>query len=198
MKQPPQTNEPDKPKPEEKDASNIIAMSNYKQDQSGYQALTFILGGEIFAMDVTRVEEITDTVRSTKVPGADLFAPYVINVRGNVVPLIDLRHRFNLPSRDDTIETRTVVFNVELDNTLTKVALKADSVSDVIDISQSEIEDMPETGTRWNRAFVRGITRNKGIVVIILDIEAIFNFSLTAQNLPLNSTQETSKSNLLS
>lgn len=161
---------------------NVVAMADYAKDQTGYQALTFTLGGEIFAMEVTRVEEITDSVRPTKVPGADPFAPTVINVRGNVVPMIDLRHRFGLPPSEDTIETRTVVFEVELDNEQTKVALKADSVSEVIDISDLDMEDMPDIGTKWNQAFVKGITRKNGQVVIVLDLEEIFNFSLTASN----------------
>lgn len=170
----------DSQKPAQSD--NVVAMADYTKDKSNLQALTFELGGEVFAMEVTRVEEITDSVRPTVVPGADPFAPYVINVRGNVVPMIDLRHRFGLPPSEDTIETRTVVFEVELDTGQTKVALKADSVSEVIDISDLDMEDMPDIGTKWNQAFVKGITRKNGQVVIVLNLEEIFNFSLTASN----------------
>lgn len=156
---------------------NVVQISEFQEEEKSNinQALTFKLCNEIFAMEVTRVEEILDNVNITRVPGADAFAPALINVRGNVVPLIDLRHRFGLPEVGETIDTRTVVFDVDIQGISTKVALKADSVNNVTDISDIDVSELPEVGTRWNRDFVKGITRQKDEVVIVLDIEQIFN-----------------------
>lgn len=164
------------------DTGNVVELSDYMSESADSQALTFTLSNETFAMEVTRVEAIIDNVRKTRVPGADAFAPWVINVRGIVVPLIDLRHRFGLPDIEETIDTRTIVFEVNIDDSPTKVALIADSVSEVTSISNLDVHDLPEIGTKWRQEFVKGITRHNDNVVIVLDIEEVFNFNLNTHN----------------
>ena len=139
-----------------------------------HELLTISLAGELFGIEVVRVQEILDIVPVTAVPNADPFAPGVINVRGHVVPLIDLRHRFGLPPAPDGASGRTVVFEVQLEDERTRVAMTVDAVRDVLSVAPDRLEDIPEIGTRWNRAYVAGITRLDGELLIVLDAESVF------------------------
>lgn len=137
--------------------------------------LTFGLAGETFGMNVMRVQEILDIVSVTRVPHADRFAPGVINVRGNVVPVIDMRYRFSLPPRDPGRSTRTVVFEVQLEGQTTRVAMTVDAVFNVEPLHDMEIEPLPDSGSKWNGKLITGITRIRDRLTIILDLENIFD-----------------------
>jgi purine-binding chemotaxis protein CheW len=134
--------------------------------------LTFALDHETFAIPVESVREVVDPPPATAVPNAPDFAPGLINVRGNVVPLVDLRRRFAMPP-SDAQGTRVVVAEVPVAGEPTLVGIMADAVYEVIDASRAAIEDIPRLGTRWRAEFIKGVAKQERGFVIILDMERI-------------------------
>jgi len=139
------------------------------------QYLTFKLGDEIFALDVVQVREVLDLSTITKVPGAPEFMRGVINVRGNVVPVMDLRLKFGLSKTENTVDTRIVVMELFLDGETTVLGAMADSVDEVIELDPTQIEPPPKIGSRWKTEFIKGIGKNNDLFIIILDINRVFS-----------------------
>jgi purine-binding chemotaxis protein CheW len=136
--------------------------------------LTFRLDGEAFAFPVTRVHEILNPIPVTPVPNAAAFAPGIINVRGVVVPLLDLRHRLRLKPAEDTKASRIIVFEVDLAGGPQKVAFRVDSVEQVLEFTAKEIIPLPELGSVWPRRFVKGSVRHDGELIVLLDAQELF------------------------
>lgn len=135
------------------------------------ELLTFALDNETFAVEVERVREVVDLGPATDVPNAPDHAPSVINVRGNVVPLVELRARFGMPPLVDRRgDVRVVVTEVAIGGEPTLVGIKADAVYKVIDAGRSALDELPRLGTRWPPEFIRGVVRQEGGFVIVLDI----------------------------
>jgi purine-binding chemotaxis protein CheW len=139
-----------------------------------FEALTLGLGGEIFAIDANSVHEILDIVPQTEVPGAPPLVSHLINVRGKVVPLADLRIRFGMECTPPTIDTRIVVVEILLDEEPTVVGLLADKVHEVTSIAGASIEDTPDIGMRWNPELIKGIGKRGDDFIVIPDIVRIF------------------------
>src|SRR5215472_18390743 len=133
------------------------------------------LGGEKFALDAGLVREIIDPVPVTKVAGAKSFVPSVINVRGNVIPLADLRIRFGMPMTEDTGDTRIVVIEIAIDNEPVLVGLTADKVYEVTEISQTDVQQTPRVGMHWKAEYIRFITKWREEFVIVPNMERILN-----------------------
>jgi purine-binding chemotaxis protein CheW len=148
-------------------------------DGHSMKALTFALQGEVFAIDAEGVREILDLVPITEVPNVPDFASGLINVRGRVVPLADLRVTFGMarPKPDD--DTRIVVMEIELDGDPAIVGILADKVYDVTDIETGAIEEAPKVGMRWRPEYVRGIGKHNGDFIIIPDMGRIFGTELS-------------------
>jgi purine-binding chemotaxis protein CheW len=142
--------------------------------QAPIEALTFELCGEIFALEARIVREILDMTPVTKVPGARPFVGGVINVRGSIVPLVDLRQRFGMAPTEITVDTRIIVINILLNGEPITIGLLADKVSDVTDIEAASIEQTPRVGMRWKPEYIRGIGKRRGDFVIIPDMERLF------------------------
>lgn len=134
------------------------------------ELLTFALDNETFAVEVERVREVVDLGPATEVPNAPGFAPAVINVRGNVVPLVELRARFGMPPLADARDLRVVVTEVPVGGEPTLVGIKADAVYKVVDAGRAALDELPRLGTRWPPEFIRGVVRQEGGFVIVLDI----------------------------
>lgn len=139
------------------------------------QYLTFKLGDEVFALDVIQVREVLDMSAITKVPRAPDFMRGVINVRGSVVPVVDLRLKFGLPKAEQTLDTRIVVMELCLDDEPTVLGAIADSVHEVLELDPGQIEKSPRIGTRWRTEFIRGIGKQDDQFIIILDIDRVFS-----------------------
>jgi purine-binding chemotaxis protein CheW len=137
--------------------------------------LTFMLGDEVFALDVSQVREVLDLTTITRVPRAPEFMRGVINVRGSVVPVVDMRVKFGLPQTDDTSDTRIVVMELVLDGEMATLGALADSVHEVVEIEPGQIEPPPKIGMRWKTEFIRGIGKHNGEFVIILDVDRVFS-----------------------
>lgn len=139
------------------------------------QVVMIGLGEEKFALDAGLVREIIDPVPVTKVAGARSFVPSVINVRGNVIPLADLRIRFGMPQLEDTADSRIVVIEIELDNEPVLVGVTADKVYEVTEISQTDVQQTPRVGMHWKPEFIRFIAKWREEFVIVPNMERILN-----------------------
>jgi len=137
--------------------------------------LTFRLGDELFAIDVNRVREVLEIDAITVVPNAPDFMRGIINVRGSVVPVIDLRAKFGMSPTEKTVHTRVVVMELDLDGELTVVGAMADSVHEVIELTPEVIEPPPRIGSRWRTRFVKGVGKRDEQFILILDIDKVFS-----------------------
>ncbi|MBF0452201.1 MAG: chemotaxis protein CheW [Candidatus Magnetomorum sp.] len=144
------------------------------------QYLTFRLEDEIFAIKVADVHEVLDWTSITVVPRAPEFMRGVINVRGSVVPVADLRLKFGMTETLKTINTRVIVMELELDAEKTILGVMADAVQEVIELEPGQIEKPPKVGSRWRTEFILGIGKSNDKFIIILDMERIFSFSEVA------------------
>ncbi|MVT74237.1 chemotaxis protein CheW [Bradyrhizobium cajani] len=139
------------------------------------QVVMIGLGEEKFALDAGLVREIIDPVPVTRVAGARAFVPSVINVRGNVIPLADLRIRFGMPQLDNSADTRIVVIELELDGEPVLVGVTADKVYEVTEISQTDVQQTPRVGMHWKPEFIRFIAKWREEFVIVPNMERILN-----------------------
>ena len=139
------------------------------------QYLTFRLEDEIFALDVAQVREVLDMSTITKVPGTPDFMRGVINVRGSVVPVMDLRLKFGMSRTENSVDTRIIVMEISMDGEVTVLGTLADSVNEVIDLDASQIEPPPNIGMRWRTEFIRGIGKRNDLFIILLDIDRVFS-----------------------
>jgi purine-binding chemotaxis protein CheW len=138
------------------------------------QYLTFKLDEEIFALDVAKVREILEESSITKVPQTPDFMRGVINLRGSVVPVIDLRLKFGMSATERTVNTCIIVAEVELEEETIVLGALADSVQEVIEMEPSQIEAAPHIGTRLNTDFIKGMGKHDNRFIMILDIDRVF------------------------
>ena len=139
------------------------------------EVLTLDLEGEMFAVEAAHVREILDLVAITEVPRCDPFINGLINVRGKVVPLADLRLRFGMEQKPPTVDTRIVVLEIELDGEPVIAAIRADKVHEVIEVAASALRDTPKLGMRWRPEFIRCIGKRGDDFMIVLDIARVFS-----------------------
>lgn len=133
------------------------------------QLVTFRLGNEEFSLDILRVQEIIRHMDLTRVPRTPDFVDGVINLRGRVIPVLDLRKRFGLPSDERTNETRIIV--VDVDNKT--VGLKVDAVSEVLRLPADTVEPAPAIVTGAESDYIKGVGKLDGRLLILLDVEKI-------------------------
>jgi len=139
------------------------------------QYLTFILAEEVFAVDVGRVREILEISNITKVPQTPDFMRGVINLRGSVVPVIDMRLKFGMTETVRTVNTCIIVVEVDMDGETIVLGTLADSVQEVIEMDGTQIEAAPHIGTHLNTDFIKGMGKHDSRFVMILDIDRIFS-----------------------
>ena len=139
------------------------------------QYLTFKLNEEIFGVDVAQVREILDYVKITKVPQTPDFMCGVINLRGSVVPVVDMNLKFGLPHIERTVNTCIVVVEVNMDDTTTVFGALVDSVQEVFEIEPQNIEPAPRIGTKLKTDFIKGMGKQDDRFIIILDIDKVFS-----------------------
>jgi purine-binding chemotaxis protein CheW len=151
------------------------------------EVLTFELNGELFALGAVLVQEITDLVAETAVPGAGGFAGSVINFRGKVIPLADLRVAFGLESRPVTIDSRIVVIEIGLGGEQALVGLRTDKVHEVTTLARADSEAPPSVGMRWRPEFIQCLVKRNGEFIVVPDLQAIFNQQQDARQ-PVTST----------
>ena len=139
------------------------------------QYLTFKLSDEIFAIDVAKVREVLDFTTITKVPRTPEFMSGVINLRGNVVPVVDLRLCFEMSKTEKTVNTCIIVVEVLLEGESAVIGALADSVEEVIDLEPEQIQPAPKIGTQIRTDFIKGMGKRDAQFVMILDIDRVFS-----------------------
>jgi len=143
----------------------------------GTQYLTFTLGHESFAMYISKVREVLEFTTITRIPRTPEFMLGVINLRGNVVPVVDLRRKFGMEEKERTIDTCIVIVEVDFDGETAVLGALVDSVQEVLELNQDQVEPAPRMGTNLNTEFIHGMGRRDDRFVIILDIDKIFSTS---------------------
>ena len=137
------------------------------------QVVSFKLGSEEYGVDIAQVQEINRMVAVTHVPRAPQFMEGVINLRGQLIPIIDLRTRFGMPRTEHTKSTRIVVTEVGTK----RVGMVVDSVSEVLRLPTDQIEDAPEMITGVDTEYIRGVGKIEDRLIILLDLAKIISGS---------------------
>jgi len=139
------------------------------------QYVTFCLAEELFGVEVSRTREILSVISVTSVPQTPEYMLGVINLRGQVVPVIDMRLKLGLSAADETQDTCIIVVEVLVDGEPIVVGALADAVREVLEIKSDAIEPPPRLGTRLNTEFIKGMGKIDEEFLILLDIDKIFN-----------------------
>lgn len=157
--------------------SDIVAktMKDTFWPESGrIEALLFDLNRETFALDAKVVQEILDVMPETPVPGSPRFVHSVINFRGKVIPLADIRVAFGMEAEESTIDSRVVVIEVNVSGEPTLVGIKADKVHEVTALSNADSEHPPSVGMQWRPDYIHCLVKRGSEFIIIPDLQAIF------------------------
>ncbi|MDM8535514.1 chemotaxis protein CheW [Desulfobacterales bacterium HSG17] len=150
-------------------------MNSIEINETAVQYLTFMLENENFALEITKVREVLDYTTITRVPRMPDFLRGVINLRGNVVPVIDLRLKLDMSSIEKTVDTCIVIVEIMIDGELTQVGALADSVKEVINLDPASIAPAPRIGTKLKNEFIKGMGQQEGRFLIILDIDRVLS-----------------------
>lgn len=137
--------------------------------------LTFNLDNEIYGLPILRVQEIIGMMKVTKFPNSSDYIRGVINLRGKVIPVIDLRIRFGIPGIETTDKTCIIVLSLIKNNMETQHGIVVDEVSEVIDINDDKIENSPVNGKDSQDDFITSVGKVGEKVVIMLDVDKILN-----------------------
>lgn len=159
------------------------AMPDTAADAGNGMLLIFRLSGEAFGLPVSGVYEILDPIAATRVPGAPEYACALINVRGSIAPLFDLRKRLGMPEARPGAATRFIVLELPVAGEPTRLAIAADSVDQVIEADPGSFEPIPELGARWPERFIRGICTHDGQLVVLLAPDTVFEPDQPAHDL---------------
>lgn len=137
--------------------------------------LTFYLDDELFGLSISTVREVLEYTSITRVPMTADFMRGVINVRGHVVPVVDLRRKLGLPDLEQTVNTCIVIVELEIDGEMSTLGALVDGVKEVLEIVPEQIEDPPRLGSRINTRFIAGIGKLEEHFIIMLNIQEIFS-----------------------
>ncbi len=152
----------------------ISSSQRMKKGANLEKYLTFRLGNEEFGIKILKIKEIIGLIDITPMPQAPEFVKGVINLRGKIIPVIDLRLRFGMESKEYDEKTCIIVVEILIsDSQTTFIGIVVDSVSEVINISSKDIEMPPQFGTSVNIEFISGIAKVKNKVVLLLDIDKV-------------------------
>ncbi len=136
--------------------------------------LTFSLGSEAYGLSILKVKEIIGMMHITPVPRTPDFVKGVINLRGKIIPVMDLRAKFGMEEKPYDERTCIVVVEFVVKNTQRLLGVVVDMVSEVVSVTENDVEPPPQYGTRVDNNYILGMGKIKDKVVIIIDIDAIF------------------------
>jgi purine-binding chemotaxis protein CheW len=155
--------------------AEMVSATQEKAEAGQY--LTFRLDEEVFSVDISKVREVLEFTTLTKVPRMPEYIRGVINLRGSVVPVVDLRMKFGMAMTEKTISTCVVIVEVDMDGVTGKMVIGAlvDAVQEVMDIEAKDIEPAPSIGSGLNTEFIKGMGKHGENFIIILDIDKVFS-----------------------
>jgi purine-binding chemotaxis protein CheW len=137
--------------------------------------LTFTLGGERFGVDVAQVKEVLDIIPITRVPRSGPFMRGVINLRGTVIPVMDVAGKLGMPRGEGKENPCIIVVEMEQEGEKTAAGLLADAVQEVLEIDPGQIEPPPALGMPLDRRFIRGLAKREGTLLVLLDLDQVFS-----------------------
>ena len=149
--------------------------SDEETDKESEQYLTFMLGGKIYGLAIINIKEIIEFGEVTEVPMTPDFITGVINLRGSVVPVIDLTQRFSGKATECTKRTSIIILEVKSDDLRIEVGVTVDMVNEVLEIHYDEIQPAPALGEQINTNFISGMAKVKDKLLILLDIENVLS-----------------------
>jgi purine-binding chemotaxis protein CheW len=152
--------------------------SDAKDAQGSQQVLTFVLGNETYGVDILRVQEIRGFTAVTKIPHAPSHVLGVLNLRGSIVPIVDLRMRFNLDRADFNAVTVIIVLSIQSATGRRDFGVVVDGVSDVVDVPQAEVRPAPEMGSTSATEYILGLVPVADRMVVLLDIDCLIGNDL--------------------
>jgi purine-binding chemotaxis protein CheW len=141
----------------------------------GLEVLTFDLGDETFALEAVMVREILDLLPETVVPGAAPLVGSVVNFRGKIIPIADLRLAFGMAKSAPTVDSRIVVIEMLAGEEPVQLGIRTDKVHEVATLRREASEEPPAVGMRWRREYVRELVRKQEGVIVLPDLSAIFH-----------------------
>jgi len=141
------------------------------------QVLTFELGNEVFALEISMVREVMEYTKITKIPKMPRYLLGAISIRGSVVPVIDLSVKFNMPSAERTVNTAIIITELALDEDKLVAGILVDGVKEVIELEKNSISSAPRIGTSLNTDFLKGMAKMDESFAMILDMNKIFSFA---------------------
>lgn len=139
------------------------------------QYLTFKLKDEVFGLAIGKVREVLDFTTITKVPRTPEYMRGVINLRGSVVPVVDLHLKFGLAQTEKTVNTCIIIVEIQMEGEITVLGALADSVQEVVELEPEQIEPAPKIGTKLNTEFIKGMGKRDEEFIILLDIDKVFS-----------------------
>lgn len=144
-------------------------------DAGTRQFLAFSLDGEVFAIDVAQIREILDRTNLTRIPRMPGFMRGVINLRGAVVPVVDMRTKFEMGRVEETVDTCIIVTEVELDGEKAVIGAMVDAVQEVFELDSRQLEPPPRMGAKLDTQFIEAMGRWNDGFVIVLDVDRVFS-----------------------
>ncbi len=153
--------------------TNAATKVGAAQASGSHQMLTFILGAETYGVDILRVQEIRGWSPVTRIPQTPKHVLGVLNLRGSIVPIIDLRMRLALEQAEYTAVTVIIVLSVESASGRRDIGVVVDGVSDVIDVDNANVKPPPDLGGQTSMEFIRGLAAVSDHMVMLLDIDCL-------------------------
>ncbi|QWR77977.1 chemotaxis protein CheW [Candidatus Magnetomonas plexicatena] len=145
------------------------------EDNTMMQFLTFKLDDEVFALHIEKIREVLEFTTVTKMPRTPEFMRGVINLRGSVVPVIDMKQKFGMSYTEKAVDTCVVIVEVGMEGEKVILGAMVDSVKEVMELEQSAIEPPPKIGTQLSNEYIEGMGKQDDEFVIILDIDKVFS-----------------------
>jgi purine-binding chemotaxis protein CheW len=152
---------------------NQALQTEKKTQVDSAQFLSFTLGQEEYGVDILRVQEIRSWEPVSRIPNVPAYEKGVVNLRGAIVPIIDLRERFNLGHSHYTPLTVVVVLQAQIGEKIRVMGVVVDTVSDVIDVDKKKIQSSPNFGTKVSTEFINGLVSVNQRMVMLLDIDKL-------------------------
>jgi purine-binding chemotaxis protein CheW len=162
-------------------SSNAPVKNDKGPGEASHQVLTFVLGNETYGVDILRVQEIRGWSAVTKIPHAPPHVLGVLNLRGSIVPIVDLRMRFSLDRAEYTTVTVIIVVSViSAAGGRRDFGVVVDGVSDVVDVNTAEVKAAPDLGARGATDYIRGLVPVAERMVVLLDIDRLIGSDMVS------------------
>jgi len=158
--------------------SEFLNITNKTDEESvdvSQQYLTFLLGEDIYGVDILRVQEVRGWTKVREIPNTPEYVKGVLDLRGTIVPIIDLRTRLSIEEVEYTPITVVIVLAIEIGNEKYVIGIVVDTVSDVLDVVKSEIKKAPNFGTKVETKFIDGMVMADAGMVVLMNIDKMLN-----------------------